>query len=652
MKELCVMGRTIPVHTQQTLIIGSGCAGFNAADTLYDLGVTDIAVVTEGVNLGTSRNTGSDKQTYYKMSVESGQPDSVDGMARALFEGIGVHGDTAWIEAANSLRSFMKLVNLGVPFPTNEYGEFVSYRTDHDTGKRATSAGPLTSKYMTEALERQVRLKQIPIYDHTMVVELLTENGRIIGAIGLNKQKLYDEHLGFEIFLAETVILATGGPASVYANSVYPRSQTGMTGLAIRAGAVCANLQEWQYGLASVDFRWNLSGTYQQVIPRYFSVDESGQEHEFLADYFENPAEAMSLVFMKGYQWPFDSAKLSGSSVIDLIVYHEEQELGRTVYLDYRTEPKELAEGFSLLSEEAYQYLKNSDALISTPIARLAKMNPKAIELYRAHGIDLYKEPLRITVAAQHNNGGVAVDCNWESSISGLYVAGEAAGTFGVYRPGGSALNSTQVGSLRAAESIREKLQREEKYCCEVNLESVRDEIGIWISALETRKEGKRLNPIISRLRREFAESMSTCGAVLRDVAALERLDKKIDAELAKIDSYCAEMCPADLPAWFRLRDLLVAQKAVIASVCCAGKTIGTRGGSVICKSKPDLTSAKKIQSIQISENISYRDKVLHYHQSRGCFFVPVREIPAPDNWFELVWNRYNERKGYTEKKD
>ena len=43
-----------------TLIIGTGCAGYNAADKLFDLGVTDIAIITEGRYMGTSRNTGSD----------------------------------------------------------------------------------------------------------------------------------------------------------------------------------------------------------------------------------------------------------------------------------------------------------------------------------------------------------------------------------------------------------------------------------------------------------------------------------------------------------------------------------------------------------------------------------------------------------------
>ena len=60
---------TLPLNTCNTVIVGSGAAGYNAADTLYSLGQTDIIMVTNGINRGTSRNTGSDKQTYYKLSM-------------------------------------------------------------------------------------------------------------------------------------------------------------------------------------------------------------------------------------------------------------------------------------------------------------------------------------------------------------------------------------------------------------------------------------------------------------------------------------------------------------------------------------------------------------------------------------------------------
>ena len=81
-------------------------------------------------------------------------------------------------------------------------------------------------------------------------------------------------------------------------------------------------------------------------------------------------------------------------------------------------------------------------------------MNPPAVEIYQEHGIDLHKEPLEIAVCAQHNNGGFAVNKWWESSIPHTFVIGEMAGTHGVKRPGGSALNAGQVGGLRAAEYI------------------------------------------------------------------------------------------------------------------------------------------------------------------------------------------------------
>ena len=80
-------------------------------------------------------------------------------------------------------------------------------------------------------------------------------------------------------------------------------------------------------------------------------------------------------------------------------------------------------------------------------------MNPKAIALYRSHGIDLYKDLLEISVCAQHCNGGIGVDADWRTNLEGLYVAGGGRNLW-PFRPGGSALNSTQVGSMRAAQKI------------------------------------------------------------------------------------------------------------------------------------------------------------------------------------------------------
>lgn len=64
---------TAKVYRCNTAVVGSGAAGFNAADRLWQLGQRDIVLVTENRAGGTSRNTGSDKQTYYKLTL-SGRP--------------------------------------------------------------------------------------------------------------------------------------------------------------------------------------------------------------------------------------------------------------------------------------------------------------------------------------------------------------------------------------------------------------------------------------------------------------------------------------------------------------------------------------------------------------------------------------------------
>ena len=66
---IAVNGTLLPLYRCHTLIIGSGAAALNCAVHLNGFGVEDILIVTEQLGGGTSNNSGSDKQTYYKLSV-------------------------------------------------------------------------------------------------------------------------------------------------------------------------------------------------------------------------------------------------------------------------------------------------------------------------------------------------------------------------------------------------------------------------------------------------------------------------------------------------------------------------------------------------------------------------------------------------------
>ena len=136
----------IPCHIVHTLVIGSGTAGLNAAVQVRRNDIEDVMIISEGLQMGTSINTGSDKQTYYKLGLWGNEADSPDSVAQALYAGGGMHGDLALVEGSLSARAFMNLVNLGVPFPRDVFGQFVGYKTDYDPRQRATSVGYLQSK--------------------------------------------------------------------------------------------------------------------------------------------------------------------------------------------------------------------------------------------------------------------------------------------------------------------------------------------------------------------------------------------------------------------------------------------------------------------------------------------------------------------------
>ncbi len=145
------------------------------------------------------------------------------------------------------------------------------------------------------------------------------------------------------------------------------------------------------------------------------------------------------------------------SSLVDLAIFRESAK-GRRVYMDFNRNPLLVPndQPFSLdrLDADVSAYLQSAGANHAQPIDRLRHMNPLAIELYRRYKVDITVEPLEFAVNNQHMNGGIAVDTWGRSNLGGIYAIGEAAGTHGVTRPGGSALNAGQVFGTRVAEHL------------------------------------------------------------------------------------------------------------------------------------------------------------------------------------------------------
>ncbi|MHA6513073.1 FAD-binding protein [Tessaracoccus sp. Z1128] len=690
--HLSLGAERIPVITTTSLVIGTGSAGYCAAERLAGFGAPDVVMVADKIRAGASRNAGSDKQTYYKLTLSGGEADSVRSMAETLFSGGSMDGDNALAEAALSARCFFHLIEAGVPFPANHSGEFVGYKTDHDPRQRATSVGPFTSKSMVESLESRIRTLGIPVIGNCRLIDLLVEDGEIRGALFLRTdvgatrnqaqeeepvetnrgevpapeptgtlvQQLARETSRFLVIRATNVVQATGGPAGMYADSVFPHGQWGGAGAALRNGARGHNLTEWQFGMASIKPRWNVSGTYMQVVPRFVSTDAGGgDEREFLADVIADPNQLASLVFLKGYQWPFDIRKArDGSSIIDLLVYRETATRGRRVFLDFRSNPAGELDA-ALLDEQARVYLERAgaaDLAGTTPIQRLRHMNDPSYRFYlgRNPGVDLETDMLEIAVCAQHNNGGIAVDDWWHSSvIDGLFPVGEAAGAHGVYRPGGAALNSGQVGATRAAQYIaahRADLPGSDGFEA-VAIRALERATRLLADAVDRFRSGAEDNT--GSLITEVTELMSRNAGLVRSrasvLAALEQVTRWLDGYegLMVID----ESSRRSVNRLFLIHDILTSQYVYLHAMRDYLDHGGRSRGSVLY-TDPEGDLPWPDQNLALPEEFRFvldagaLDGVTQEVDWSGegvpeFTWRDVRPIPSDDDFFENVWRHF-----------
>jgi succinate dehydrogenase/fumarate reductase flavoprotein subunit len=323
------------------------------------------------------------------------------------------------------------------------------------------------------------------------------------------------------------------------------------------------------------------------------------------------------------------------------------------VFLDFRRNPSALGEGAILdrLDAETRSYLERSGAAQDTPVARLSHMNPLAYKLYLDKGIDLSQEMLEIAVCAQHNNGGLKVNLWWESDLKHFFPVGEAAGTLGVHRPGGSALNSTQVGGARAAQfiaanygeapvSVKEFLEAASRPLAQVSAR---------IRKILTGPGAE--NPAEARERAQ--KRMDSCGAFIRPAKKVKEAAEAARRELASLEERSHARNMKDLLAVLIDRDILLTQYAYLSAI---GEYIGqggrSRGSSLICGEEDffDIENRASAGTPVSLDGGKFADRVCEVRLETDADGLPecryewtkVRPIPADrEEWFENVYNAW-----------
>ena len=457
------------------LVIGAGGAGLRAAiEARETLKKGKVLLVTKGVlgESGVTATACSDRMAFHATlpHTEPGEPDTWRYHAEDIYRigGYVSDGDLASILAKEAQRAFEYLDLQGVPFVRREDGRVDQFVTDGSEYARACYTGPRTAIHIEEALLRRVSSAPIQTMDHCMIADLIKYRGRIIGAIGIDEREGLKVEARLKVFSSKAVLLATGGAGEVFGVHVYPRGMTGDgQALAYRAGAELVNMEFIQIGPASTKTRLNCSGSLMRAVPRF--INEAGEE--FLIKYFTrktSSAEISDLVFEKGSSWPVSLEKKT--HLIDVAMFKEIAQ-GHRVFLDYSVNP----EGFRFQDldpkwQERYEREVKSPIdpgqRAASPFHRLLEINPDVVEWLKGHGIDLRRgEPIEIAPCIQHFQGGIKIREKGDTSLKGLYAAGECAGgQHGANRPGGNALLDGQVfGRISGRQAAETAMNLEQK---------------------------------------------------------------------------------------------------------------------------------------------------------------------------------------------
>jgi len=319
------------------------------------------------------------------------------------------------------------------------------------------------------------------------------------------------------------------------------------------------------------------------------------------------------------------------------------------------------------LEPEAYDYLKKAGAFQKTPIERLSHMNPLAIEIYKENGIDLYKEPLEIAVCAQHNNGGFSVDKWWQSSIPGTFVIGEMAGTHGVKRPGGSALNAGQTGGLRAAQYIVNVRGCElpdyadQQKLLDEQVTKLVSRISYFVfrkSKVTTDDIRPTTDEVIDRIQSRMTNSAGHIRE-LNDVRKALKEALKLYNDIQQKGFALKD--PKNIVQAIQAEHLALTSVAYLKAVAeLLSRGSGSRGSHLVLSENgieihPDVINKATGKTLRFKpENESLRNSILQIEYDEGspdlfrCREIKPRKAPADRKSFEPAWQDYREGKIYS----
>jgi succinate dehydrogenase / fumarate reductase, flavoprotein subunit len=383
------------------LVVGAGCAGMRAAIEAHDAGA-DVALISK---IHPTRSHSGAAEGGINAALGNASEDNPEIHAFDTVKGSDYLGDQDAIQILcdEAPDDVYQLENWGAVFSRTEDGRIAQRPFGAAGAPRTAYAADITGHVLVQVLYEQVCKRQIRTYEEFFAWRLVIDDDRCQGVVCWN---LMDG--GLKTIGAKTVILATGGAGRLYVGTTnaYACTGDGMA-MALRVGVPLKDMEMMQFHPTTLSPTGVLITEGCRGEGAYLLNSEGDR---FLKRYAPNAMELASRdVISRAEQTEIDEGRgVDGNVLLDL------RHLGAEKINERLHGTRELSMVFA--------------------------------------GVDPIFEPIPVRPGAHYHMGGVDTDVWGQTSVTGLYAAGECAcvSVHGANRLGGNALMETITYGKRA----------------------------------------------------------------------------------------------------------------------------------------------------------------------------------------------------------
>lgn len=387
------------------LVVGSGLGGLFAAVRAADSGHT-VTLVTKGALA--EGNTGHAQGGIAASLFPDDSPSA--HLLDTLLAGAGLSdAAAAQVLCDEGPARVRDLIRFGAHFDRDESGLARGLEAAHIRARVLHAGGDATGAEIARALLDALSRRPIAVREHTLLVELLREDGRVVGA------EVQTADGSREELRADAVVLATGGAGQLFLHTTNPAVATGDgVAAAWRAGAALRDLEFVQFHPTAL------------AVPGTPLVSEAVR------------GEGAVLRNAAGERFMLGRHPLAELAPRDVVAREIAAEMaaqgGAPVLLDATALAPTVPENSALLGRRF----------------------PTITAACADNGLDWAARPVPVTPAAHYWMGGVATDLWGRSSLPGLFAVGEVActGAHGANRLASNSLLEAAVFAERAVQAL------------------------------------------------------------------------------------------------------------------------------------------------------------------------------------------------------